>query len=172
MLTDDVFGWATNNNIWEGSTHISIPRTLFSNIALKLNFLLVAAKFEKLILATEYVAGYVSFLPVGPAPEFVGGRVVRVELDGPRAVPDAGVWLLHLDVAVAPLREHSRRSRVDLDGLREQLRGLLPLALAQRRHGLAPLGVEGVRVGLGELRLGRVAHVLRGVVVRLCKMGV
>ena len=54
------------------------------------------------------------FLPVGPAPEFVGGRVVRVELDGPGAVADAGVRPLHLDVAVAPLGEHRRRRRVDL----------------------------------------------------------
>ena len=51
----------------------------------------------------------VGFLPVGPAPELVGGRAVRVELDGPRAVPDAGVGPLHLDVAVAPLGEHGRR---------------------------------------------------------------
>ena len=50
--------------------------------------------------------------------------------------------------------------------------GLLPLRVAERGHGLAPLGVERVGVGLGELRLGRVAHVLRRVVVRLCKTGV
>ena len=63
-------------------------------------------------------------LPVGPSPELVSGGVVRVELDGPGAVADAGVGLLHLDVAVAPLGEHGRRRRVDLDGLREQLGGL------------------------------------------------
>ena len=43
---------------------------------------------------------------MSPSSELVSRGVVRVELDGPGAVADAGVGLLQLEVAGSALGEH------------------------------------------------------------------
>lgn len=63
---------------------------------------------------------------MSPSSELVSRSVVRVELDGPGAVADAGVGLLQLEVAGSALGKHGGRVRVQDDGLREQVDGLGP----------------------------------------------
>ena len=66
------------------------------------------------------------YVPVCSASEFVSSCIVWIQLNGSRAIPDAGVGLLELEIAVAALGKHGGRVRVQDDGLGEKADGLLP----------------------------------------------
>ena len=74
--------------------------------------------------------------------KLVSRCTVRIELNGSVAVADAGVGFFELQITIASFGKHGRRTRIQQDGLGEQLAGFLEISIRKGRHGRAPLFVE------------------------------